>query len=186
MTNALTYFTGIPCPKGHIAERYLANSVCLECKKLQYIPNGRKGGSPKHPNRLDAIEKGNTIFFTGEPCKHGHIANRETKSGICLDCRKTTYKVEKKEARNYRIFSKYKISEQQYDNMLWKQGGKCAICKQPEILLVNKKPKPLSIDHCHTTGKIRGLLCSTCNTGLGFFKNNPEYLKNAALYCEEG
>jgi hypothetical protein len=42
----------------------------------------------------------------------------------------------------------------------------------------------LAVDHCHTTGKVRGLLCSTCNTALGSFQDNPAYLKAAIHYLE--
>ncbi len=72
--------------------------------------------------------------------------------------------------------------------MLKKQDGKCAICKKVETS-VNKKTnkfKDLSVDHCHKTGKIRGLLCSRCNSGLGFFKDDLEIIKNAGLYLEIG
>lgn len=56
------------------------------------------------------------------------------------------------------------------------QGGQCAIC--------GVSPDKLYLDHCHTTGKIRGLLCSSCNTGLGMFKDHTGNLRSAADYLE--
>jgi hypothetical protein len=60
-----------------------------------------------------------------------------------------------------------------------RQKNVCAICG----LKCVTKPR-LSVDHCHSTGRIRGLLCGVCNTGFGMFKNSPELLRKAALYAE--
>lgn len=46
------------------------------------------------------------------------------------------------------------------------------------------KYKQLAVDHCHETGKIRGLLCLRCNQGIGLLKHNSEWLMAASLYCE--
>lgn len=62
--------------------------------------------------------------------------------------------------------------------MLNQQGGKCAIC-ETTVPTVHKR---FHIDHCHETGKIRGLLCHGCNVGLGYFKENVTALKNAVVY----
>jgi hypothetical protein len=67
-----------------------------------------------------------------------------------------------------------------YQKLFEKQGGVCAICKSPE----NGRYNHLSIDHCHETEKIRGLLCNNCNRGIGLLKDNPEFLKNAVKYLE--
>jgi hypothetical protein len=57
------------------------------------------------------------------------------------------------------------------------QNGCCAICNRPE-----STDKALSLDHCHKTGEIRGLLCQGCNLGLGWFRDSPETLKAASEY----
>lgn len=57
------------------------------------------------------------------------------------------------------------------------QSGKCLIC--------NEIPKRLVVDHCHTSGKVRGLLCDHCNTGLGRFKDSPELLMAAIRYLKK-
>lgn len=70
-----------------------------------------------------------------------------------------------------------------YDAMLQAQKGVCAICQQPERIAGTKgKPKALAIDHCHESGKTRGLLCDACNKGLGCFEDRPERLNLAVLY----
>lgn len=72
----------------------------------------------------------------------------------------------------------YRISKSRYLKTLAAQGGVCALCSRgPAAELVP--------DHCHTTDKFRGLLCRTCNAGLGFFHDNPALLRAAALYLDE-
>jgi len=68
------------------------------------------------------------------------------------------------------------ISLAEYEALLEKQGGQCAICGQAD------KWFRLAVDHCHGTHRIRGLLCSQCNRGIGFFKDKPELLERAAQY----
>ncbi len=74
---------------------------------------------------------------------------------------------------------KYGLTLDQYDELSVQQGDKCKICGG-----INKNGKRLFVDHSHTTGKIRGLLCSNCNSGLGFFEDNPQILINAAEYLK--
>ena len=78
----------------------------------------------------------------------------------------------------------FNLTVKQYELMLKSQNGKCAICCQPETMKLNGKIKRLSVDHCHRTGKVRGLLCNNCNTAIGKFNDDPELLRNAALYLE--
>lgn len=63
--------------------------------------------------------------------------------------------------------------------MYAKQGGRCAICEN------NLEIDKLNVDHCHTTNKIRGLLCDQCNYGLGNFKDNVSTLTKAIKYLNE-
>lgn len=60
----------------------------------------------------------------------------------------------------------YGIDRARYETMLEKQKGKCPICR--------KKLKRPSIDHCHSTGKVRGVLCRHCNSSLSVFENDPD------------
>ena len=70
----------------------------------------------------------------------------------------------------------YGLSLQDYRAMLERQGNICGICKTPG--------KPLCVDHCHATGKVRGLLCRDCNLGLGNYKDNPVFTRAATAYLE--
>lgn len=67
------------------------------------------------------------------------------------------------------------------------QGGRCAICRTPVAnILEYDGDARLSthVDHCHTTGAVRGILCRDCNTGLGGFRDDPERLRAAMAYLE--
>ena len=78
---------------------------------------------------------------------------------------------------NYR----YGITADDYTRMLTEQGGRCAICQSPET---GTRNKVWSVDHCHATNRVRGLLCHRCNMGLGYFKDSPDRLRAAAAYLE--
>jgi hypothetical protein len=90
---------------------------------------------------------------------------------------------QKEHKRVYRIKRMYGIDDNKYTELLKKQGGVCAICKQTEY---SKhwcgKTMKLAIDHDHKTKKVRGLLCSRCNNGIGRFEDSINLLQNAIDY----
>lgn len=71
----------------------------------------------------------------------------------------------------------YGLTPEDFDRLLAEQNGKCAICGEGCSTGQN-----LSVDHCHTAGHVRGLLCRNCNRGLGLFGDDPERLAKAAAY----
>lgn len=79
---------------------------------------------------------------------------------------------------------RFGVTAGMYAEMLSAQGAKCAICRQPETALQFGKIRSMSIDHCHDTGRVRGLLCHRCNVALGLFADSPERLRGAAEYLE--
>jgi hypothetical protein len=76
--------------------------------------------------------------------------------------------------------TKIPFTVEQYEAMLISQNGVCKICRH-----LSSDGKALHIDHCHTTNKIRGLLCNNCNNGLGRFNDNAETLRSAISYLGE-
>jgi len=76
---------------------------------------------------------------------------------------------------------KYNITLKEYNEMLLYQNYKCMICNTHQKDLTKK----LSVDHCHITGIIRGLLCTNCNVGLGLLQDNAEVIKNALKYLRK-
>lgn len=70
--------------------------------------------------------------------------------------------------------ARYELDEETYQNMLTEQKGLCKICKV--------EMNPPHVDHCHETNKVRGLLCDTCNRGIGFLKEDIKILESAIIY----
>jgi endogenous inhibitor of DNA gyrase (YacG/DUF329 family) len=75
----------------------------------------------------------------------------------------------------------YGMQEGEFEALLERQDGKCAICSSSEWIGKHNKPH---VDHDHVTGKIRGLLCGRCNAGIGQFQDDPARLRAAAAYLE--
>ena len=82
-----------------------------------------------------------------------------------------------KTLRNNALKSQYGITLEEFDNKRSAQQHKCAICKNEF-----KSTRDAHLDHCHTTGKIRDILCGSCNKGLGFFKDSIQTILTAAQY----
>jgi hypothetical protein len=94
-------------------------------------------------------------------------------------------------SRRYRVetgfnrkqhLKRYNLTPDEYQVLLVKQNGVCAICRRPPW----GKRNVLMVDHDHETGKVRGLLCSTCNVGLGALHDDAELLRVAIAYLEGG
>jgi hypothetical protein len=123
----------------------------------------------------------------------------KTAGQICCRCRTCCVKVSKQYSsskpeeyerivRPYYLKKKYGISVEQYDNMLLEQNNKCAICKSDDPKsrrYIKGKSIRFSVDHCHTTGKVRGLLCAKCNNVLGLINDNPEIALRLATYLQK-
>lgn len=82
--------------------------------------------------------------------------------------------------RMYNLKYHAKITLEQYQELFDAQRGVCAICSGSHN--ESSRFKNLHVDHCHTTGKIRGLLCANCNTALGLLKDSPLLLSKAIEY----
>lgn len=135
-----------------------------------------------------------TEFFKDKGFKDGH-------SSICKVCKTAaTYEWRKNNKKSYNNGAKswrannpdkqhaneikrhYGLDIADYNKMLLIQNSECAICRKPHDPSV--KRGRLYVDHCHITGKIRGLLCGGCNSGIGYFEDNIETLNKAISYIE--
>ncbi len=74
------------------------------------------------------------------------------------------------------------ITHEDFDAMVAVQDGRCAICNEKQPKQEDGRQFHLCVDHCHKTGKVRGLLCRTCNTGIGQLRDDPILVKNALDY----
>ena len=122
-------------------------------------------------------------------CKKCHSARtkiyREKNSEHYKEYHKNYYKENmenhKCNSREYHLKSKFGITLDDYNEMLYNQDGKCKIC---EIHHTELK-KALDVDHCHETSRVRGLLCNNCNRGIGHLKESIKNLDRAKKYLLE-
>lgn len=99
----------------------------------------------------------------------------------CKDCNNNIIFEKEREAT---LKYNYGLTLLQYETILKSQEGVCVICGLPETKKYRGKIICLAVDHDHKTGKIRGLLCSRCNTAIGLAKDDPQILRNMAKYLE--
>lgn len=100
--------------------------------------------------------------------------------GLSTYCKRCHLKEGKERQKGIQLKIRYGLTIEQYDQMRISQEHKCLICKRHE----SEFKKVLFVDHNHKTGKIRGLLCATCNFAISYFDTNIELLHNAKKYLE--
>jgi hypothetical protein len=133
-------------------------------KRKAYMKLYNKEYKLKNPDKINEIQKRYYHKFKNDPI----FAERQ--------------RVNRKKTK---LLKRYGINQEHYDAMFVNQNGCCAICetKSEKLESICKYGSlKLGVDHCHATKKIRGLLCSRCNHGLGLFKDSVEYLKKAIEY----
>lgn len=144
---------------------------CCRCKRLLFIDS------------FSSCERDNRYAYC-KPCRA--IANN-----ISRIRNKETYKVSRQKTkikqREKSLIKKYGINLDQYKKINDAQNGVCRICGNSEIALQpnGKEIKDLCVDHCHKTGKVRGLLCHACNAGIGHFGDDIKKLEAAIKYLSD-
>lgn len=178
------YFTGKPCPHGHVAPRYTKSSICAFCTRER---NAKKAGrsfsgvgarARRYAARAAAAAKGETTYIPVAPCKHGHLL-RWTASNNCVQCDEAQRERHKRAAKYRRIAKEYGLTRDEYQQLVKAQLSSCAICGD-----YKENSFELHIDHCHKSGKVRALLCSRCNQAIGLLRDSPELARAAAEYLE--
>lgn len=94
---------------------------------------------------------------------------------------KSYHRIPKEKRRDYRLRCLYGVTLAWYHETLAAQGGRCAVCGSADP---KSRTGDFHVDHDHATGAVRGLLCHTCNVGLGSFKDSPAVARSAADYLE--
>ena len=137
---------------------------------------------PKIITRSEAMEQGLPRYFTGKPCPSGHIVERITHCAHCTICKNEAQKKymdsleqehKKAKYKNERLLSRYGISLDDYKKLIKEQKYRCKICNNRDRLV---------LDHCHIRNEFRGLICSRCNTMLGFAKDDIDILASGIEY----
>jgi len=183
------YYTGKLCKRGHRGIRYASSGNCVLCM-------AESQGRTKEGMRLDrseanfvkavaSIDAGNSTYIPESPCPRGHFL-RFAGSNNCVECDKEQ-QAERK-VRGYsrwrRLEKVYGITKIEFENLLFKQNGKCAVCEkqlhEPGVLNYSK----IHVDHCHTENKIRGLLCGPCNQAIGLLKEDLVIVEKVWTYLK--
>lgn len=165
-------------------------------------------------SRREAAATRQTRYFTGEPCKHGHIAQRMTVNSCCFICllgRTQKFWRDYREAslarnkrwrlkniehvrimgiKNSRKFRKRrpdvikKLNESVRTKKVTKQEKIAGRIKPSHCDICGEKKRYIVFDHCHAHGNFRGWLCNSCNVALGLVKDNSSLLRKMAKYLD--
>lgn len=143
--------------------------------------------------RKEAKALGNKTYHS-KPCNHCESTERYVSSFGCVKCtsrrshnneylREYSKRPNARERRyGYKIHRTYGIDLNEYNSMREKQNFSCAICSEHESKVMKTR---LFVDHDHITGTVRGLLCHSCNAGIGMLKDSIDLLKKAQAYLGE-
>lgn len=161
--------------KALLAEGFLA---CRKCDQVRAI--GHFGLDPRTAHGLrvwckDCTNHMNRRYVAANP------VGKEKKIEYQRRYREKNGPLDPAHIRRKNLWRLYKITPEDYDRMLTEQGGVCAICgsSDPKVRL---GAKFFHVDHDRETGKVRGLLCGSCNPALGAFQDDPVILQSAINY----
>lgn len=133
------------------------NAVCKDCHYVVYGAANRKWQKAKRAADPEAARARDKAYYYDWKQRMPDRWRRAVKNG--------------------RLKEGYGITIEDLDRMISECNATCRICGEKQL-----DPYKMHVDHCHTTGKIRGLICGKCNVGIGMFRDNPEALENAAEY----
>lgn len=143
--------------------------ICTTCEIEKTLDNFRK----------NKINKDGLNYFCFE-CERNYKKLYYQKNKEKVKEYKKRKKVHiKNYQKGYRL-RKYELTIEKYNEMLLGQNNCCKICLTPKF----NNGKRLAVDHCHKTGKIRGLLCESCNRAIGLLKDDVVVLENAIKYIK--
>ena len=161
------HYVGESCAAcGHSRKR-VKDARCVECERRC------------RPKAMEAQRA-----KAGLPCEKCGFSERYV-SGRCIPCARETYRRHELQPgraqakRKRHLKKRYGITPEQFNLLLETQGGCCAVCGGDD-----PKARDWHIDHCHKTGATRGLLCSTCNTGIGGLQDSADLLRRAIEYLD--
>lgn len=156
-----------------------------EANKSELLARQRERNAKNYQLNRDAYRAKTKAWQEANPERAKQLQQeyRERNKARLNASRKASYEANRESELLQRRASKiksYGITPDQFEVMLKEQGGTCAICHTDKPTLNGKGS--FRIDHCHTTGKVRGLLCNKCNAGLGMFSDKIEMLNRAIAY----
>ncbi|MDH6448174.1 hypothetical protein M2155_000582 [Streptomyces sp. SAI-119] len=177
----------------------MAGRQCTKCGEVKRLSDFHSRANHRPNRKVDR-------YYNGEckDCRSVYMAARRTRyadqaderplpgSAVCCRCKENlpaaAFALNRTRQRgiqdtclNCMRDRKYGLKPGEYDRMLEAQDGGCAICKQPCA-----RERRLSVDHCHSTGRVRGLLCQNCNAAIGMLKEDVALFFRAVEYLSGG
>jgi hypothetical protein len=153
------------------------------------LPGADTGGSSPVQGESNSFKvRPGTKVYHGSPCKNCGNTLRYAGDRQCIPCnRRNNRKFAEANPDRTRSHMRkswlrrwYGITPEDFERMLQEQDGRCAICRTDD-------PSPwrvFGVDHDHESGRIRGLLCDRCNSGIARFREDPDVLRRALAYLE--
>jgi hypothetical protein len=160
------YVRGTHCKRGHLktSENQTKSGGCKECHYL--LGKQRHDANPERSNAYT---------------RKWRDKNRAKYNAKRKELRRLEKLMDPEKQKNVHLKNRYGITLDQYNAMLKAQDNRCAICRIEFASL----EKPPSVDHCHDSDAVRGLLCHHCNVFVGFARNSVENLANAIQYLNK-
>lgn len=156
----------------------ITHKVCTKCKVEKPVSEFNSEGKNRPGKYKPQCKECTQKYYTTKDKFHKENGGNPT--------RKEWFKKNRDRLKDGFLRRTYGISIEEYKTMFNNQCGKCAICGKEETRLNKDGTKlDLSVDHCHKTGKVRKLLCSTCNTTLGKVEEDIDRLSKLAAYIKE-
>lgn len=169
------YFTGRPCPHGHIGPRYTGSASCVECTlRLSRAKYDRNRDEILARDRQRRIEKADELRAQ----KRAQYAANKEAIRAAVKARYNTPEGRRRSRENS-LRRLYGVTSAEYDEVLRMQGGGCGICGAEDP---GKGHAHFAVDHDHVSGRPRGLLCHRCNRAFGLFGDSMPRLLAAAAY----
>jgi hypothetical protein len=158
------------------ADKYL-RGLCIGCGKRPQRETSCVC-QQCHANSLASVKKRRQACIEKGVCTNCMKNKPEEGRRLCEACRIIKHRTPEQNLE--RATKKHGLTMEDFNQFLEDQDGVCAICHE----FNGGRADRLNIDHCHTTGKVRGLLCHKCNRGIGLFKDSVENLQSAISYLQ--
>jgi hypothetical protein len=154
---------------GHSESKHYAHGMCVKCYRKRQTESGLSAERARKFRASEQYLSKKDLILESQRARSAE--RYATEEG-------------REKQRNHELQKKYGISVEQYEQMLASQNGVCLICGKGETHTRNGKVTLLCVDHCHKTGKVRGLLCKRCNVMLGQSGDDIETLTSAIEYLK--
>lgn len=164
----------------HKQGRLGIETICKNCKQYFKDKRAKENGALRTCRKCGKVATNTTeleLFVKDKNSVFGRF-------NLCKECHTQSDSNRYYNNSLEKRVKKFGITVEQYNQFVKDQNNCCAICKKPKEQF-DGRGNNFHIDHCHTTGKVRGLLCSNCNTGLGQFKDDIKSLENAIQYLKD-